>query len=305
MAGENAARRGRMFDLFVKQPGHVDLTGGRYFYCPLCRRGPFPRAATAGETPLLTLAHVVPESLGGTWTTLACAECNSGHGHEIEADLLAQHKFTDWVHGRGPLNVRMGDEGRVRAKSKRDPNADRLEFDIYTPMANPAVQGHQASLRNAEAGQEFQITFPWFRPGWCWAAVCQSAYLLMFRWFGYDFARNPRYNFIRNQVFEPDGERAGHIFELPASVAEQFLEGKQAAVVFTRKPMRAILAVMRFRSPGERDQVLAVATPGPDEDILATVSLEGLVYSSVAEAPDVMASQHAAFLLTWHQWLGS
>ena len=305
MAGEYAARRGRMFDLFVKQPGHADLTEGWYFYCPLCHRGPFPREATAGETPLLTLAHIIPESLGGTWTTLTCAECNNGHGHKIEADLLAQHRFTDWVHGRGSLNVRMGNEGRVRAESRRDPEANRLAFNITTPMASPAVQAHQFRLRSADAGQEFQITLPWFRPEWCWAAVCQSAYLLMFRWFGYDFARNPRYNFIREQVFEPDGERTGHILELPPDVAGQFLEGNQAAVVFTRQPMRAILAVMRFRSAGERDQVLAVTMPGPDGELLTTVSLQGLIYSPAAEAPEIMASQQGAFWLAWQHWLGS
>ena len=38
-----------------------------------------------------SLQTYLPESLGGTWTTLACAECNNGHGHKIEADLLAQH----------------------------------------------------------------------------------------------------------------------------------------------------------------------------------------------------------------------
>jgi hypothetical protein len=294
-----------MFDLFVNQPGHADLTEGRYFYCPLCRRGPFPREATAGETPQLTLAHIIPESLGGTWTTLACVGCNNGHGHEIEADLLAQHRFTDWVHGRGSLNVRMGDERRVRAESRRDPEANRLSFNITTPMASPTVQAHQARLRSAEAGQAFQITLPLFRPGWCWAAVSQSAYLLMFRWFGYDFARNPRYNFIRDQVFDPDGERAGHILELPPDIAAQLLDDNQAAVVFTREPMRAILAVMRFRSPGEREQVLAVAMPGPDAEPLTTVGIQDLVYSPVAEAPEVMAAQQGAFWLAWHQWLAS
>lgn len=305
MAGANAARRGRMFDLFVNQPGHADLTAGRHFYCPLCRRGPFPREATAGDIPLLTLAHIIPASLGGTWTTLTCAECNSGHGHRIEADLLAQHRFTDWVHGRGALTVRMGHEGRVRAESNRVPEPSRLTFQITTPMANPAVQAHQARLRGAEAGQEFQVTLPWFRPGWCWAAVCQSAYLLMFRWFGYDFARNPRYNFLRDQVIDPDAPRNGHILDLPPEIAEQLLEGNQAAVVFSREPVRAILAVLRFRSPGDRDQVLAVAMPGPDEEPLDTVSVQGLVYTAVAEVPEAMSGQQGAFRLAWHQWLES
>ena len=120
MAGKNAARRGRLFDLYVRQPGHEDVTQGRIFWCPLCRR-PFEREATAGDNPRLTLAHIIPESLGGNWTTLACADCNNGNGHEIEVDLLASHRFADWAAGRGTMKVRMGEDGKVRAESRRDP----------------------------------------------------------------------------------------------------------------------------------------------------------------------------------------
>ena len=35
----------------------------------------------------------------------------------------------------------MGDENRVRAESRRDPEASRLAFNVSTPMASPAVQG--------------------------------------------------------------------------------------------------------------------------------------------------------------------
>jgi hypothetical protein len=76
-------------------------------------------------------------------------------------------------------------------------------------------------------------------------------------------------------------------------------------VVFAREPMRAILAVMRFRSLGERDEVLAVVMPGPDEEPLTTVKLEGLLYSPVVESRDAMASQEGSFCLAWRRWLES
>jgi HNH endonuclease len=307
MAGENAARRGRLFDLYVHQPGHEDLTQGRFFWCPLCRH-PFEREATAGDNPRLTLAHIISESLGGTWTTLACADCNNGHGHKIEADLLASHRFTDWVAGRAIMKVRMGEGGKVQAEARRDPVARHLSFNVTTPMVNPAVRAHKDQLaaiaQNPGATPEFKVTFPWFRPGWCWAAVCQSAYLLMFKYFGYDFARNPRYNFIRDQVFRADGaDRTGNTLVLTPEIAEQFLEGNQAAVVFVREPMRAILAVLRFRSPGGIDQVLAVGMPGPDEPPLTSLGLSDAVYSPVSVDPECMSSQEGSFWLAWHQWL--
>ncbi len=309
MAGENAVRRGRLFDLYVRQPGHEDVTQGHFFWCPLCRR-PFEREAAAGDNPRLTLAHIIPESLGGTWTTLTCADCNNGHGRKIEDDLLASHRFTDWATGRGTMTVRMGEGGKVRAESQRDPETNRLLFNVTTPMASPVVQLHKERLaaiaQSAGGGQEFKVAFPWFRPGWCWAAVCQSAYLLMFKYFGYDFARNPRYNFIHDQVFRPDGaDQAGNILMLPTHIAKQFLEGNQAAVAFVRQPMRVVLAILRFRSPGGADQVLAVGMPGPDEPPLTTMNLADAIYSPVTENPDHMSSQQGSLWLAWHHWLRS
>jgi HNH endonuclease len=309
MAGENAAKRGRLFDLYVREPGHQDLTQGRLFWCPLCRR-PFGREATAGDNPRLTLAHIISASLGGTWTTLACADCNSGHGHQIEAHLLASHRFTDWAARCGTIKVRMGEGGKVRAESRRDQKANQLSFNVTTPMVNPSVRLHKeqltAMVQNPSVGQELKVTFPWFRPGWCWAAACQSAYLLMFKYFGYDFARNLRYNLLRDQVFRSGGTgRIRNVLILPSEVADQFLEGRQAAVVFVREPMRAILAVLRFKSPGGLDQVLAVGMPGPDEPPLTAMSLTDALYSPVSDDPAPMSSQEGSFWLAWHHWLRS
>lgn len=106
MASETPIRRGKQFDRFVGQPGHEDMTQGQFFFCPLCRR-PFDRDATGGDNPQLTLAHIIPQSLGGTWATLACAPRNNGHGHTIETDLLESHRVSDWVGGRGSIEVRI------------------------------------------------------------------------------------------------------------------------------------------------------------------------------------------------------
>src|SRR2546421_8889508 len=76
MESDGARERQRLFDLFTRQPGHQDLTQGMIFYCPLCRR-PFGREALAAHSLLLTLAHIIPDALGGTWTTLACIKCNN------------------------------------------------------------------------------------------------------------------------------------------------------------------------------------------------------------------------------------
>ncbi len=307
MAGDSAAKRGRLFDLFVNQPGHQDLTRGTIFWCPLCRK-PFSREHVVGDPPALTLGHIVQECLGGTWKTLCCRWCNNGNGHEIERDFLASHRVTDWAQGCGKIDVRMGEGGRVKAEMRRDPTTDRIDIRIITPMANPAVPAQRVMLeellKNPESGNSFSVTMPWFRPNWCKATICQSAYLLMFKYFGYDFARCGTYNVIRDQVLEPDTEQPGlKILVVPPEIADQFLEGQQAAVIFVREPMRAILAVMRFRSPGKIDQVLAVVMPGPGEPPLTTIDLKNAVYAPVADETEKTWQWQTTFVAEWHHWL--
>jgi hypothetical protein len=307
MPGKNVRKRQRLFDLYVKQPGHEDLTRGLYFFCPLCRKH-FVREDTEGENPRLSLSHIVPKSLGGTWVTLSCTECNNSHGNKVEADLLASHKIVDWATGKGTLPVRMGDGRNVSAESYRDAANNRLYFDIKTPMESPAVKVHQQRLKDFTKSdsiqQELKFTIPYFRAGWCLAAVCQSAYLLLFKYYGYDFARRPAYQFLRERIVRPNDDAPLEcIFQLQPDVAVQFLEQSQAAVVFVRDPVKAILAVLRFRSPGGNDLFLAVGLPGPDEAPPTHFDLTGAVFVSVKHDPEFIQSQQGSFWMDWHNWL--
>jgi HNH endonuclease len=306
MAGENAARRAMLFDQFTKQRGHEDVTRGEIFFCPLCRT-PFGREALDPANLRLTLAHIIPDALGGTWTTLACDECNNDKGgHELEADLAASMRVSDWVQGTGSLEVRMGD-GSVLATATRFPDENRWHFEITTPMASPSVQElhrrGEAIVQNPAAAQTMNFTLPLYRPGRCWAAVCQSAYLLMFHYYGYDFARSPTYGPLRQQILRPDEQIVtGNIFIMGEDVAANVLQGKQAAVMFILKPVRAVLAVMRFRSPGKVNLVLAVVMPGPGEPPLEPTAITNFSGTVVPHEPELMAEQQGLLWLRWHQW---
>jgi hypothetical protein len=293
MAVEKAEKRKRLFHQFANQPGHADLTEGRYFVCPLCRIGFIPEALDT-DPPLLTLAHIIPESLGGTWTTLACAECNSSNGRGIEKDLLTKSRIRDWAHGRGELDVLMGAGGRVRAVVSRDPVRNHTDVRVRTPMASPAVQGLQAQLQNIAGGslEEIPFGFRASRGNYCWAGVCQSAYLLMFHYFGYDFARNRSYRYLREQIEAPDEQpRRGVIRVFREQQAVELLEGKQAAVVFVGAPVKALMAVLRYRSPGNANEFLGVVMPGPGQPPLEATDLAGLKYAAIPYTPEYVAHQ--------------
>ena len=199
MMGDKTAKRLRLFDLFVNQPGHADMTRSMYFFCPLCRER-FVRKDCIRDTPKLTLAHIIPKSQGGTWKTLACARCNNDNGSEIEHDFFTQQKLSDWVHGRGPISIRLGEGRKIKGEITRDPANNRTHIKILTSEKNPAVAAYKEQLMVAKAGDEFRMTTPWFRKARSKATICQSAYLLMFRSFGYDFARCKTYNVVLKQI---------------------------------------------------------------------------------------------------------
>jgi hypothetical protein len=304
MESEYAIRRGVLFDRFVAQPGHQDITHGQYFFCPLCRDR-FERIATGGVNPQLTLAHIIPQSLGGTWTTLACARCNNKLGRTIETDLLTSHHVSDWSTGLSSLTVRMG-EGRVRAESQRNPDTGKLSFTVTTHPRNPAIATYKAHLERIrnELGETTQFTLPWFKPNACWAAVCQSAYLLLFKYFGYDFARHPSYSVLREQVLTPEDRIwNGNIHVLGNDESEKLLQGKQAAVVFALGDVKAILALLRFQSPSGVSQVLSVMLPGPGEPFHEQMKSLSLTLATVPYEPEIMGLQQGFFWWRWQNWM--
>jgi hypothetical protein len=267
----NKRRRETYFDIFAKQPGHEDLTNGEYFFCPLCRRG-FDRDALHQEPPQLTLAHIVPKALGGKWQTLACFACNSTNGTDLERDLVRSQEILDWHAGVGPIEVRLGEEGKISATLTRKPDENRFVFEIRTPMESPSVKEHYERMKNIDPvkGHEIKFRFDVNRDSRTRAAIYQSALLLLFRQFGYDFIRRDTYRSLIDQVAHPDEEIAKYNIVVLSDKMKPAFENDEAAVMFVQKPFPSILSMLRFRSPGKRDQCLGVMLPGPGETLPET-----------------------------------
>src|SRR4051794_32636759 len=88
MADPTREKREKLFNLYST---HLALytpetVAKDVFCCPLCLRS-FTREALEGSDPLLSLAHITPQSLGGRLCTLACTECNNTMGKGLESEL--------------------------------------------------------------------------------------------------------------------------------------------------------------------------------------------------------------------------
>jgi len=56
------------------------------FLCPICQEI-FDRCALSFEHPLISIAHIIPQSIGGRLSTITCAKCNNNIGSKFDNHL--------------------------------------------------------------------------------------------------------------------------------------------------------------------------------------------------------------------------
>jgi hypothetical protein len=160
-----------------------------------------------------------------------------------------------------------------------------------------------------DAGVEFSITPDYdHRPAEIEAAVYQSAFLLMFSYFGYEFAFRPCYQPLREQVLRPEENIWKTRIVLPSEEdARSMLRQQRQAVVFLREPP-GILAVLRLRRPLDRrrrrpeglERVFAVVLPGPDGSPPEVRRGETFSGSIIPHQPEALVSTRFHLLRTWN-----
>ncbi|HEX4613286.1 MAG TPA: hypothetical protein VH092_34180, partial [Urbifossiella sp.] len=220
--------------------------------------------------PVLSLAHIVPEALGGVDCTLACTACNNGNGARFEADLANRFRYEDWGNGGGGWPARLsgvfGDVGVEFART----DATHWTLEVVHRQTNPV---HLAALKEwlRARGEGRPVDTKW-NISWLLrsrrreanAAVYQSAYLLMFSYFGYDFAFRGQYERLREQILLPERSSwPGHITVLPNDPWAGRLGRRAGAVLFVREPEPCVAVLLRFRPLGGRDRVFCVLLPAP------------------------------------------
>jgi hypothetical protein len=304
MAESFSDRRARLFDLYSRHISLYEPDKQDGFWCPLCMAS-FGREALVGPKPALSLAHVIPDALGGNFTTLACASCNNGVGHRLEAALVERFAADDSAAGLGLINGRLsGSFGSVGVDFQTSP--DRLIWSLYPVprQSNPAeLEALNRYLAGEGVGPEGDLHFT-LRTGYrhmprqASTAIYQSAYLLLFSYFGYEFVHHPHFTPLRDQLARPGERILPSMFPVLDEVsAKNLLDGGRHAVMMTRDP-GAVVALLRFRSKAGRQPVFAVALPGLDDPNIP--SLRGTFNGSVIPyCPEALLDTKFYFFQVW------
>ena len=184
-----AKQRRHLFEVFAANLRlYFPWTGGNIVLCPLCRRA-FDRDALA-PPPKLTLAHVVPRSLGGAQCVLTCADCNSTMGTKFDASVArarsAQRFFEG--HQKYPIVMRSTNgEGMLRAEATL--RAGRWQIRAVERKSHPKlVDKLVEEMTGNWPGYQFSISLETPNLRRVLFGHYHAAFLAAFGQYGYEYA---------------------------------------------------------------------------------------------------------------------
>ena len=232
------------------------------FVCPLCFRI-FDRDALVDGT--LTIEHIIPSSIGGRLTTLTCRDCNNQAGSELEANLVQEARVDDIFRARLSTSIRsvvaVGEGEQAADVSFFDEGELAVVINGLPQHTNPVQQELvEAALSNG--ARSFKITSNFgYRHLPAQVAKIRSAYLMMFRYFGYAYIRDSRFDDLRKLFVTPD-ENSPYIaglFELPDPIMTNVV-----GLVKSPEEIRGFLVILDMSTESERH--VGMLFPGFDAE---------------------------------------
>jgi hypothetical protein len=190
----NAKRRAALFDLYAKNAAlYLDLAAD-LFICPICGDGFTSKAL---DEPLeVDVAHVHPSSCGGELETLTCRKCNNRMGSRYDSQLAIEHRtHTSIRSAERPLAARLVFEGGdVGVRVFRTGN----HFDIKMMKEWTKAEHGQLLETTLKTGSpKFTLKHRWVDQDRLSVAVLHSAYLALFREYGYEYVLYAHTKWIR------------------------------------------------------------------------------------------------------------
>jgi hypothetical protein len=241
------------------------------FVCPFCHRA-FGRDAL-DDPPKVIIAHCLLHSLGGRLITLACAECDNKAGHTVDIHLKHRLETEDFFQGHSPstrrIQLMMGGR-KVPAEIRiglREDGTPCLEFHIdyrrsppheFNALTNALEKGTMPE--NAEINIEGTVPFnhPMSR-----LAMLRSAYLMMFRHFGYSYICHRNVEPVRQQLLHPNEQI---LPGLPILRVPEHPRHVNTVALVTTPEYQSFFVPMQFVTEGKQKVCMGVFMPGLGED---------------------------------------
>ena len=228
--------------------------------CPICLTF---FARTENLTKSVSIEHIVPDALGGRITTLTCRQCNNTAGTKLDSHLVQRVQ----VEGRKkpiPAAAKFCDTAfRVEVHLPESAD-DALRIYGIHKQSHPQEIDKFGKLLSEGVwdGQELKLDFNLgYEPLRSRAALARSAYLLMFRIFGYRYVFDRSAAVIRRSITEPLVETDA-LKGISWRVAVRPPAETGVSIVTTPRELRSFMLFLTLDR--DRGHVSAVALPPPD-----------------------------------------
>ncbi len=193
------SRLERLFDIYAFDLSSCTTDSRDVFICPLCLKRIIKSRHLQN---IVSEEHILPESLGGSLTTLTCKECNNRQGSQLDASLVQRVRVEQ---GEYPINGRVFiGEGEFGADTYF-PNDENAPIKIVgiPKQSNPkSVETSEIALRSGPENISLRLNFD-YNPTASLVALLRVAYLMMFRCFGYRYILQDFTEQIRKQIKYP------------------------------------------------------------------------------------------------------
>jgi HNH endonuclease len=241
------------------------------FICPFCRRK-FDRDALK-HPPKVSLAHCLPGSLGGRLKALACAECDNKAGHMVDVHLKNRMETEEFFKGQSPstrpIKLTLASRkvpAEVRIALQKD-GTPRFEFHIdyrrcppceFNALTTELEEG--TFPENAEIGIEGTISF---NQAMAKMAMLRSAYLMMFRHFGYSYICDTNVEPVRQQLLRPNEKI---LLGFPILQVPGYPLHVNTVLLVTTPEYQSFFVPMQFVTEGKQKICMGVFMPGIGEN---------------------------------------
>lgn len=169
----------------------------RSLVCPLCWQ------ETAFQD--LSLEHAVPGAVGGKHTTLTCRKCNNDQGATLDSHVANYQAVTDAFKGHGTLPVTLKVNGKRMVANL---HWGTKNFHVVPKASNPnEVTAIRQDFKNNDV-PEFSFSLSYgYALNTLNTALLRAAYLVLFKCFGYEYARHEIVQSLRRRICETSLEQ--------------------------------------------------------------------------------------------------
>lgn len=248
----------RLFDYYAGDLRRFAPKFANHFGCPLCHRA---LEKVSALEDVVAEEHIVPEQLGSRMITVTCRQCNSQDGGKLDAHLIQRVLLEA---RKRPAKIRMK-VGRATMGGEMILPADSrapIHFRGVRKQSDPRQVEQIKRLIESKKKIGLKANLG-YNENRSLVALVRSAYLLMFRTFGYRYVLDRSGLAVRKQIQNPV-ERTPVLNGIMWRVPDSVPSGHTLAIMREPEGIRSFVAILRLDD--DTRHVAAVTLPAPGTD---------------------------------------